>query len=127
MPKGLRVQVPPRARFLIRLRYLLGNAVRAEITEKGNWPEDGSQAVTRHAAVRRRTLREIGVHPTLPAETALRFVVHNHFGLGLTHFELGVCFFDLRSVLFQLGCERLYLLLLLRNSCLQLLDLEVEH
>ena len=57
---------------------------------------------------------------------ALRFV-HNHFGRRLTHLELGVHFLDLRSVLFKLGCERLYLLLLLRDRCLQVLNFEIEH
>src|SRR5947199_10312044 len=54
MPKGLRVRVPPRARFLVWLRRLVGNCVRAEITEKENCPEGGGHTVTRHAAVGRR-------------------------------------------------------------------------
>lgn len=53
--------------------------------------------------------------------TALTFV-HYHFGRWLIHFELGVRFLDLRSVFFQLGCEDLYLLLLLRNRCSQILN-----
>ena len=52
---------------------------------------------------------------------------HNHFDLGLIHFELSVRFLDLRGVLFQLGCERLYLLLLPRDSCLQAFDCAIEH
>src|SRR5438552_9415321 len=61
-----------------------------------------------------------------PQGTALRFV-HNHFGCRLIHFELVVRFLDLRGVLFQLGCERLYLLLLLRDGCLQALNCLIEH
>ena len=57
---------------------------------------------------------------------ALRFV-HNHFGRRLIHFELGARFLDLRSLLFELGCERLYLLLLLRDGCLQALKCAIEH
>src|SRR5947208_10352871 len=61
-----------------------------------------------------------------PSTNSFRFV-HNHFGPRLTHFELGVHFLDLRSVLFKLGCERLYLLLLLRGRCPQVLNFEIEH
>ena len=50
-----------------------------------------------------------------------------HFGRRLTHFELGVHFLDLRSVLFELGGERLYLLLLLRGRCPQVLNFEIER
>lgn len=53
--------------------------------------------------------------------------VHNHFGRRATHFELIVRFLDLRGVLFQLGCERLYLFLLLRDRCPQVLNFESEH
>src|SRR5438552_2965295 len=61
-----------------------------------------------------------------PQGTALRFV-HNHFGCRLIHFELVVRFLDLRGVLFQLGGERFYLLLLLRDGCLQALNCLIEH
>src|SRR6266545_7224264 len=47
------------------------------------------------------------------SRTALRFI-HNHFGTRLTHVEPGIRFLDLRGVFFHLGCERFYLLLLLR-------------
>ena len=43
------------------------------------------------------------------------------------HFELGARFVDLRSLLFELGGERLYLLLLLRDGCLQALNCAIEH
>ena len=45
----------------------------------------------------------------------------------LIHFELGVYFLDLRSLLFNLGCERLYLLLSLRDRCSQVLNFEIER
>src|SRR5439155_18498291 len=57
---------------------------------------------------------------------ALRFI-NNHFGRRLIHFELGVGFLDLRSVLVKLGCEHLYLLLLLRDSSSQLLNFHIER
>jgi hypothetical protein len=62
----------------------------------------------------------------VPEGTALRFV-DNHFGRRLSHFELGIRFLDLRGVLFELGGERLYLLLLLRDRCPQVLNFEIEH
>src|SRR5437867_2324158 len=34
---------------------------------------------------------------------------------------------DLRGLLFELGCESVYLFLLLRDRCLQLLDFVIEH
>src|SRR5256886_15362399 len=43
------------------------------------------------------------------------------------HLELVVHFLDLRGLLCQLGCERLYLLLLLRDRCPQVLNFEIEH
>ena len=58
--------------------------------------------------------------------TALTFV-HYHSGRQLTDFELFVRFLDLRGVVFQLGGERRYLLLLLRDCCLQALDCAIEH
>ena len=61
-----------------------------------------------------------------PLANSFRFI-HNHFGRRLTHFELGVRFLDLRSLLFKLGCERLYLLLLLRDRRPQVLNFEIEH
>ena len=53
--------------------------------------------------------------------------VHDHFGRRLTHLELGVYFLDLRSLLFHLGREPLYLLLVLRDRCLQVLNCAIEH
>src|SRR4030095_13334173 len=54
-------------------------------------------------------------------------LVHNYSGSWLTHFELGIHFLHFRDLLLELGGERLYLLLLLRDRCLQVLNLEVEH
>ena len=34
---------------------------------------------------------------------------------------------DLRGLLFELACESLYLFLLLRDRCLQLLNFVIEH
>src|SRR5882724_6692165 len=56
---------------------------------------------------------------------SVRFV-HNHFGLWLIHFELGTRFLDLRSVLFQLRGEPLYLLLLLRDRGSQVLNFQIK-
>jgi len=56
----------------------------------------------------------------------LRFV-DDHFGCRFTHLQLGIHFLDLRGLAFELGSERLYLLLLLRDSCLQALNGAVEH
>jgi len=53
--------------------------------------------------------------------------VHSHFGRRITHFKLIARFLDLRGVLFQLGCERLYLFSLLRGRCPQVLNFETEH
>ena len=50
-----------------------------------------------------------------------------HFCRRLTHFDLGIHLLDLCGLLFQLRCGRLYLLLLLRERCLQVLDLEVKY
>ena len=56
----------------------------------------------------------------------MRFV-HNHFYRRLTHFKLRIYFLDLRDLLFQVACERRYLLLLVRDCCLQVLNFEIEH
>ena len=53
--------------------------------------------------------------------------IRNHFGRRLVHFECGVGFLDLGGVLFQLGGERLDLLLLLRDRCSQVLNFQIEH
>jgi hypothetical protein len=49
------------------------------------------------------------------------------FLLPASHFELAIHFLDLRSLLFQLVSEPLYLLLLLRDCYLQVLNFEIEH
>src|SRR5215467_11907077 len=56
--------------------------------------------------------------------TVLRFV-HNRFGRRFTHVELGARFLNLRGLLSKLGRERLYLLLLLRDRCLQVLHSQI--
>ena len=57
---------------------------------------------------------------------ALRFF-HNHFCRCPTHLEPGPRFLDLTGLLFEPDCEHLYLLLLLRDRGLQLLNFEIEH
>src|SRR5438094_4578465 len=64
--------------------------------------------------------RLIAWHP------ASRFI-DDHSGGGLIHFERGARFLDLRGVVFQLGGERRYLLMLLRDCCLQALNCAIEH
>ncbi len=59
------------------------------------------------------------------SRNSFRFV-HNDFGRWLTHFELGIHFLDLRDLLFKLGGEHLYLVLLLRDGCLQALNFEIS-
>ncbi|PYJ89373.1 MAG: hypothetical protein DME20_08315 [Verrucomicrobia bacterium] len=56
----------------------------------------------------------------------LRFV-HDYFWRRLIHFELGADFLNLRGLLFELGGETLYLFLLLRDDCLQVLNFAIEH
>ena len=58
--------------------------------------------------------------------SALRFI-DDHLGQRLIHFEHGACFLDLDGVVFQLGGERRYLLLLLRGRCLQAFNYMIEH
>ena len=53
--------------------------------------------------------------------------LHYHSGRRLTDFELGVRFLDLHGVVFQLGGECRYFLLLLRDCCLQVLNCTIEH
>ena len=53
--------------------------------------------------------------------------VHDHFRGGLARFKLRAHFLDLRGLLFKLGRENLYLFLLLRDLCLQLLNFAIEH
>src|SRR5262245_6682168 len=68
-----------------------------------------------------------------PGRKSFTFI-QNRSCRRLTHFELGIHFLDLRDLLFELGGERFYLLLLLPylllllpDRCLQLLNLKVEH
>ena len=53
---------------------------------------------------------------------AALLIVVDHFRRGLAHLNLGGHLLDLRSLLFELGCESLYLFLLLRDRCFQLLN-----
>jgi len=46
---------------------------------------------------------------------------------GLTHFKPGTHFLDLGGLVLELGCESLYLFLLLSDRCLQLLNFIVEQ
>src|SRR2546423_5722885 len=56
----------------------------------------------------------------------LRFV-DNHRGCRFAHLQVGVYFLDLRGLVFELGSEHLYLLLLPRDGCLQALNCAIEH
>ena len=48
-------------------------------------------------------------------------------GAGLLSWICALTLLDLRGLLFELGCESLYLFLLLRDRCLQLLNFAIEH
>ncbi len=61
-----------------------------------------------------------------PLANSFRFI-RNHLGRWLAHFKQGARFLDLRSLLFELACERLYLLLLLRDRRPQVLNFLIEH
>ena len=54
-------------------------------------------------------------------------LVHYHSGHRLMEFELIVRFLDLHRVVFQLGGERRYLLLLLGDGCLQALNCAIKR
>src|SRR5438477_6632319 len=71
-------------------------------------------------------LRACYVSRLIALYPALRFI-DDHFGGGLIHFERGARFLDLGGVVFQLGGERRYLLMLLRDCCLQVLNCAIEH
>src|SRR5438552_19035766 len=71
-------------------------------------------------------LRACYVSRLIASHPALRFI-DDHSGGGLIHFERGARFLDLRGVVFQLGGERRYLLLLLRDCCLQAFNYAIEH
>src|SRR5947208_16306455 len=71
-------------------------------------------------------LRACYVSRLIALYPALRFI-DDHFGGGLIHFERGARFLDLRGVVFQLGGERRYLLLLLRDCCLQAFNYAIKH
>ena len=57
---------------------------------------------------------------------ALRFV-RDYLRRRFAHFNPGAHFLDLRGLLFELGREGLYLFLLLRDRCFQLLNFAIEH
>ena len=59
------------------------------------------------------------------AGAALGIVDHSRRGFAC--FNLGAHFLDLGGLLSELGCESLYLFLLLRDRCLQLLNFAIEH
>src|SRR5437762_5800704 len=59
------------------------------------------------------------------ADAALASV--DYLRRGLTHFKPGTHFLDLGGLVLELGCESLYLFLLLSDRCLQLLNFVVEH
>ena len=46
---------------------------------------------------------------------------------GANHLKLSAHFVNLLGLLSELGCEGLYLFLLLRDRCLQLLNFVIEH
>ena len=46
---------------------------------------------------------------------------------GANHLKLSAHVLNLGGLLFDLGCENIYLFLLLRDRCLQLLNFVVEH
>src|SRR5438552_6730874 len=71
-------------------------------------------------------LRACYVSRLIASHPALRFI-DDHSGGGLIRFERGARFVDLRGVVFQLGGERRYLLLLLRDCCLQAFNYAIEH
>ena len=51
----------------------------------------------------------------------------DHLRCGFARFKLGTHFLDLGGLLSELGCESLYLFLLLRDRCLQLLNFVIQH
>ena len=51
----------------------------------------------------------------------------DHLWRRFARFKLSAHFLDLRSLLFELGRENLYLFLLLRGRCLQVLNFAVQH
>jgi hypothetical protein len=54
-------------------------------------------------------------------------IVEDHFRRGFARFKLRAHFLDLRSLLFELGRESLYLFLLQRDRHLQPLNFAIEH
>src|SRR5438094_7551311 len=60
-----------------------------------------------------------------PPENVLS--IFYHLWRRLDHLKLGTHFLDLGGLLSELGCKSLYLSLLLRDRCLQLLNFLVEH
>ena len=49
-------------------------------------------------------------------------IAQDHFRCWFGHLKLRAHFLDLGGLLFELGCESLYLFLLLRDLCFQLLN-----
>ena len=62
-----------------------------------------------------------------PSCWAALLIVQDRLRCGLAQFKLGTHFLDFGSLLSELGCESLYLFLLLRDRCLQPLNSVIEH
>jgi len=58
---------------------------------------------------------------------AALLIVVDHFRRGLAHLNLGAHLLDLCGLLSELRRESLYLFMLLRDRCLQLLNFAIEH
>ena len=69
----------------------------------------------------------IGVSQKRPTKNAVLLIVNGHLLRRLTYLDLCAHLLDLRGLLSELGCESLYLFLLLRDRCLQLLNFVIEH
>src|SRR5438094_5986046 len=54
-------------------------------------------------------------------------VVCDRLGRWFAQLNVRADFLDLGGLLFELGCESLYLFLLLRDRCLQLLNFVIQH
>jgi hypothetical protein len=64
--------------------------------------------------------------PVLQSQRCL-VIVQDGLPFYRGQFKLRAHLLDLRGLLSELGCERLYLLLLLRDRCFQLLNFVIQH